>query len=90
MNKLNIHIVGLAVGMAFSAGAIAQGLSKSDSEAGKDTIATQYRSAHAGCASQGQGTTTGSAAAGGIYRELVTPEIGMPATVQPLDAAPAR
>ena len=28
---------------------------------------------------QGQGTTTGSAAAGGIYRELVTIEVGAPA-----------
>jgi len=28
---------------------------------------------------QGQGTTTGSAAAGGIYRELVTIEVGEPA-----------
>ena len=38
---------------------------------------------------QGQGTTTGSAAAGGIYRELVTPGSVVPATVKPLDGAPA-
>ena len=37
---------------------------------------------------QGQGTTRGSAADGGIYRELVTPEIVVPATAQPLDGAP--
>ena len=29
---------------------------------------------------QGQGTTTGSVAGGGIYRELVTREVGEPAT----------
>ncbi len=29
---------------------------------------------------QGQGTTTGSVAAGGIYRELVTTEVGEPST----------
>jgi hypothetical protein len=32
---------------------------------------------------QGQGTTSGSAAAGGIYRELVTPEIVLPSTAVP-------
>ena len=32
---------------------------------------------------QGQGTTSGSAAAGGIYRELVTPEIASPNTAKP-------
>jgi len=38
---------------------------------------------------QGRGTTTGSAAAGGIYRELVTPETVVPAAVQPAAEAPA-
>lgn len=32
---------------------------------------------------QGQGTTTGSVEAGGIYRELVTREVGVPAAVAP-------
>jgi hypothetical protein len=32
---------------------------------------------------QGQGTTTGSVEAGGIYRELVTREVGVPAAVSP-------
>jgi len=32
----------------------------------------------------GQGTTTGSAASGGIYRELVTREIVSPSTVAPI------
>jgi hypothetical protein len=38
---------------------------------------------------QGQGTTSGSVAGGGIYRELVTREIGVPATAAPPSAAPA-
>ncbi len=38
---------------------------------------------------QGQGTTTGSVATGGIYRELVTREVGEPAAKQPEGAAPA-
>jgi len=42
---------------------------------------------------QGQGTTSGSAASGGIYRELVTREIGPPSTAAPNadpQAAPAK
>ena len=39
---------------------------------------------------QGQGTTSGSAAAGGIYRELVTREVAAPDVVNPAaDAASA-
>jgi len=38
---------------------------------------------------EGQGTTTGSVAAGGIYRELVTREVGpVPAAVPEVPAAP--
>jgi hypothetical protein len=37
---------------------------------------------------QGQGTTSGSAAAGGIYRELVTREVGTPIIVVPDNTAP--
>ena len=32
---------------------------------------------------QGQGSTSGSAAAGGIYREISTPELGAPSTARP-------
>jgi len=42
---------------------------------------------------QGQGTTSGSAASGGIYRELVTREIGSPGATAPNadpQAAPAQ
>lgn len=49
MNRLNV--IALAVGLAFSAGAIAQNVSKEDYKAGKDRIATEYKSAKAGCGS---------------------------------------
>ena len=41
---------------------------------------------------QGQGTTSGSVAGGGIYRELVTREVGAPSAavpVEPTRTAPA-
>jgi hypothetical protein len=37
----------------------------------------------------GSGTTSGSVAGGGIYRELVTREIGAVGAVQPEGASPA-
>jgi hypothetical protein len=37
---------------------------------------------------QGQGTTSGSVAGGGIYRELVTREVGVAETVQPEPTTP--
>jgi hypothetical protein len=51
VNKLNINAIALAVGLAFSAGAMAQGMSKSDYQAGKDRIAAEHKSAKANCAS---------------------------------------
>ena len=51
MNTLNINVIALAVSLMFSAGAMAQSLSKSDYEAGKDKIAAEYKSAKASCAS---------------------------------------
>ena len=38
---------------------------------------------------QGQGTTSGTAASGGIYRELVTRDVVPPTTAVPLSPAPA-
>lgn len=38
---------------------------------------------------QGQGTTTGSVTGGGVYRELVTREVGVPAAAPPSASAPA-
>lgn len=37
---------------------------------------------------QGQGTTRGSVAAGGIYRELVTREVGAPSVAAPVEPTP--
>lgn len=51
MNKLNLNLIALAVGLAFSAGAIAQSMSKNDYKAGKDKITAEYKSAEANCAS---------------------------------------
>jgi hypothetical protein len=51
MNKLNINVIALAFSLAFSAGAMAESMSKNDYEAGKDKIATEYKSAKANCAS---------------------------------------
>jgi len=51
MNKLNVKVIVLAVSLAFSAGAMAQGMSKQDYKAGKEKIEAEYKSAKAGCAS---------------------------------------
>lgn len=51
MNKRHINVITLAVGFAFSAGAMAQSMSKNDYQAGKDRIVSEYKSAKAGCAS---------------------------------------
>ena len=50
MNKLKINAIALALGFAFSAGAMAQSLSKDDYKAGKDRITAEYKTAKAGCA----------------------------------------
>jgi hypothetical protein len=51
MNTFNLNVIALAVGLAFSAGAMAQSLSKDDYKAGKDKIAAEYKLAKANCAS---------------------------------------
>ena len=51
VNKLNFNVIALAVSLAFSSGAMAQNLSKSDYKAGKDRIAAEYKLAKTGCAS---------------------------------------
>jgi hypothetical protein len=51
MNTFNLNVIALAVGLAFSAGAMAQNLSKDDYKAGKDKIAAEYKMAKANCAS---------------------------------------
>jgi hypothetical protein len=51
MNKLNSKLIALAAGLAFSAGAMAQSLSKDDYKASKDKITAEYKTAKTGCAS---------------------------------------
>lgn len=51
MNKLNIKALVIAVSLAFSAGAMAESMSKNDYKAGKDKVAAEYKSAKAACAS---------------------------------------
>ncbi len=49
MNKLNINAIALAVALTFSAGAMAEAMSKDDFKAGKDRISTEYKTAKASC-----------------------------------------
>ncbi len=53
MNKLNLHAthaVALAISLAFSAGAMAQGMSKTELKTAEDAITTGFKSASATCA----------------------------------------
>lgn len=49
MNTLNIHAIALAVSLTFSAGAMAQNVSKDDYLSVKDKIAADYKLAKASC-----------------------------------------
>ncbi|MBW8329741.1 MAG: hypothetical protein K0M48_11505 [Thiobacillus sp.] len=49
MNTLNIHAIALAVSLTFSAGAMAQNVSKDDYLSVKDKIASDYKLAKASC-----------------------------------------
>ncbi|MCM2308852.1 MAG: hypothetical protein NDI91_15435 [Sulfuritalea sp.] len=51
MNKYSINALALAVGLAFSAGAMAQSMAKDDYKAGKTQIASQYKAEKAACGS---------------------------------------
>ena len=50
-NKFNINAIAMAIGLAFSAGAMAQTMSKDHIKSGKDGIAAEYKSAKAACGS---------------------------------------
>lgn len=50
MKTLNLNVIALAVSLAFSAGAMAQSLSKNDYKAGQDKIAAEYTLAKTRCA----------------------------------------
>ena len=51
MSRLNITVIAAAMFPAFSAGAIAQTMSKEQYKSGKDGIAADYKSAKAACGS---------------------------------------
>jgi hypothetical protein len=51
MNTFNIKVATVAVALAFSAGAMAQGITKTEYKADKDRISVEYKTAKAGCAS---------------------------------------
>ena len=51
MNTINIKALAIAVSLAFSAGAMAQTLTKSEYQAGKDKISGEYEAARATCTS---------------------------------------
>ena len=51
MNTVNIKVIAIALSLACSAGAMAQGMSKADYQAGKDRIAADYKSARGACTS---------------------------------------
>ena len=50
MNKFNISVIALALGLAFSTGSLATGISKDDYKAGKDKITVEYKAAKSACA----------------------------------------
>jgi len=51
MNKPYSRAMALAIGLAFSTGALAQALSKADYQAGKDSISAEYKTQKAACSS---------------------------------------
>ncbi|MDO9225494.1 MAG: hypothetical protein Q8M09_20065 [Pseudomonadota bacterium] len=50
MKTFNINVLILALGITLNAGAMAEGISKSDYKAGKDKIALEYKASKANCA----------------------------------------
>lgn len=51
MNRINTNLIALAIGVAFSAGAMAQAMTKDAYQAGKKQIASDYKTAKAKCRS---------------------------------------
>lgn len=49
MNRFKLNAIVLAVSLAFSASAMAEGISKDDYKTGKEKIAAEYKVARAGC-----------------------------------------
>jgi hypothetical protein len=72
MNKFKISAIAIAAGLAFSAGATAQSMSKAEYKSGKDGIAAEYKSAKAACASMSGSARDGSR--GTIRRQICDAE----------------
>jgi len=51
MNKFSIHAIVVAISLVFSAGAMAQSMSKAEYKSAKDGIVADYKSANTACAS---------------------------------------
>lgn len=51
MNRFSISAIAIAIGLAFSSGAMAQTMSKDEYKSAKDGIAAEYKSAKAACGS---------------------------------------
>lgn len=51
MNKHNINVIALAVGLMFSSGAMAHSMSKNDYKTGKDSIAAEFKWDKVSCVS---------------------------------------
>ena len=49
MKNLNISVITLTIGLAFSAGAMADGMSKKEYKSQEKTVAAEYKTAKAGC-----------------------------------------
>lgn len=49
MKTFNVKLIALALGFAFSAGAMAASMTKADYKASKDTISAEYKTGKAGC-----------------------------------------
>ena len=49
MKNLNVSVIALAIGIVFSAAAMAEGMSNADYKSQEKTIAAEYKSAKAGC-----------------------------------------
>jgi osmotically-inducible protein OsmY len=72
VNKLKINAIAIAAGLAFSAGATAQSMSKAEYKSGKDGIAAEYKSARAACASMSGSARDGNR--GTIQRQICEAE----------------
>jgi hypothetical protein len=86
VNTLNINAIAVAVSLAFSAGAMAQDLSKSNYEAVKEGIASKYKLAKADCASLSGNPSDICMAAAEAMRRSPWPN-SEPATSPPLRPA---